>query len=116
MQISSQTKCVLTTLVPKLLSDGVVEKMFPLHNHDDLAKLRKTWVSAFFKKQPLGEFTYGHVSSDHKSQEVTLRTSTELEEFNTTTFFYRNWSLMLPQVKRQIWQGKIKTPGSTRSE
>ena len=54
MQISSRTKCVLTTLVPKLLSDGVVEKMFPLHNHDDLAKLRKTWVSAFFKKQPLG--------------------------------------------------------------
>ena len=41
--------------VPKLLSEGVVEKMFPLHNHDDLAKLRKTWVSAFFKKQPLGD-------------------------------------------------------------
>lgn len=41
--------------VPKLLSEGVVEKMFPLHNHDDLAKLKKTWVSAFFKKQPLGE-------------------------------------------------------------
>ncbi|XP_067058166.1 anoctamin-8-like isoform X1 [Acropora muricata] len=42
-------------IVPKLLSDGVVEKMFPLHNHDDLAKLRKTWVSAFFKKQPLDD-------------------------------------------------------------
>ena len=41
--------------VPKLLSEGVVEKMFPLHNHDDLAKLRKNWVSAFFKKQPLGD-------------------------------------------------------------
>ncbi|XP_073242923.1 anoctamin-8-like isoform X2 [Porites lutea] len=42
-------------IVPKLLSEGVVEKMFPLHNHDDLAKLRKNWVSAFFKKQPLDE-------------------------------------------------------------
>ena len=42
--------------VPKLLSEGVIEKMFPLHNHDDLAKLRKNWVSAFFKKQPLGDF------------------------------------------------------------
>ncbi|XP_022784864.1 anoctamin-8-like isoform X1 [Stylophora pistillata] len=42
-------------IVPKLLAEGVVEKMFPLHNSDDLAKLKKSWVSAFFKKQPLDD-------------------------------------------------------------
>ena len=33
----------------------MIEQIFPLHDHDDLAKLRKTWVKAFFKAQPLGK-------------------------------------------------------------
>lgn len=40
--------------VSKLLSEGVIDKLYPLHNEDDLVKLRKTWVKAFFKPQPLG--------------------------------------------------------------
>ena len=43
-------------LVPKLMSEGVIEKLFPLHNEDDLVKLRKTWVKAFFKPQPIGKW------------------------------------------------------------
>jgi anoctamin-8 len=43
------------TVVPKLLVEEVIEQIFPLHDHDDLAKLRKTWVKAFFKPQPLGK-------------------------------------------------------------
>ncbi|CAB3988342.1 anoctamin-8-like isoform X1 [Paramuricea clavata] len=43
------------TIVPKLLVEEVIQQIFPLHDHDDLAKLRKTWVKAFFKKQPLDD-------------------------------------------------------------
>ncbi|XP_071953284.1 anoctamin-8-like [Antedon mediterranea] len=42
-------------IVSVLLSKGVVSQVFPLHNNDDLAKLRQTWVQAVFKKQPLDE-------------------------------------------------------------
>ncbi|XP_063955758.1 anoctamin-8-like [Lytechinus pictus] len=40
-------------IVPKLLAKGVVSKVFPLHKRDDLQVLKKTWVQAFFKAQPL---------------------------------------------------------------
>lgn len=37
------------------MSEDVVEKLFPLHNEDDLVRLRKTWVKAFNKPQPIGK-------------------------------------------------------------
>ncbi|XP_031564579.1 anoctamin-8-like [Actinia tenebrosa] len=47
--------CEGMQIVPKLLSEGVIDKLFPLHNEDDLVKLRKTWVKAFFKPQPIDD-------------------------------------------------------------
>lgn len=47
----------LPVSVPKLMSEDVVEKLFPLHNEDDLVRLRKTWVKAFNKPQPIGEIS-----------------------------------------------------------
>ncbi|XP_030833298.1 anoctamin-8 isoform X2 [Strongylocentrotus purpuratus] len=40
-------------IVPKLQAKGVISKVFPLHKRDDLQVLKKTWVQAFFKPQPL---------------------------------------------------------------
>ncbi|XP_071509336.1 anoctamin-8-like [Diadema antillarum] len=40
-------------IVPKLQAKGVVSKVFPLHKQEDLKILKKTWVQAFFKPQPL---------------------------------------------------------------
>ncbi|EDO38807.1 predicted protein [Nematostella vectensis] len=54
-ELGKITFCEGMQIVPRLMAEGVVEKMFPLHNHDDLAKLRKSWVQAFFKKQPLDD-------------------------------------------------------------
>lgn len=42
-------------LVPKLLVEEVIQQIFPLHDNDDLVNLRRTWVKAFFKTQPLGK-------------------------------------------------------------
>ncbi|XP_046581534.1 anoctamin-8-like [Haliotis rubra] len=39
-------------IVPRLESGKVISQVFPLHNKDDLAELRKCWVQAFFRKQP----------------------------------------------------------------
>ena len=52
--LHSTLPCV-SIIVPKLLVEEVIEQIFPLHDHDDLANLRKTWVKAFFKPQPLGK-------------------------------------------------------------
>ncbi|KAL3867152.1 hypothetical protein ACJMK2_044375 [Sinanodonta woodiana] len=41
------------SIVPLLESKGIISKVFPLHDHDSLQKLRKSWVQAFFRKQPL---------------------------------------------------------------
>ncbi|KAG8229744.1 hypothetical protein J437_LFUL007919 [Ladona fulva] len=38
---------------PKCLSAGIVSQVFPLHEPPILEKLQKTWVRAFFQKQPL---------------------------------------------------------------
>ncbi|XP_033120637.1 anoctamin-8-like isoform X2 [Anneissia japonica] len=42
-------------IVSVLLSKGIISQVFPLHNNDNLARLRQTWVQAVFKKQPLDE-------------------------------------------------------------
>ncbi|KAK3610260.1 hypothetical protein CHS0354_022322 [Potamilus streckersoni] len=43
------------SIVPLLESKGIISKVFPLHDHDCLQKLRKSWVQAFFRKQPLDD-------------------------------------------------------------
>ena len=43
-------------IIPKLQSKGVISKVFPLHKHEDLNVLKKTWVTAFTKPQPLGGY------------------------------------------------------------
>ena len=52
--------CFIIFTVPKLLVDEVIEQIFPLHDNDDLTKLRKTWVQALTKPQPLGKYNAGH--------------------------------------------------------
>ncbi|KAK3731462.1 hypothetical protein QZH41_013659, partial [Actinostola sp. cb2023] len=47
--------CEGMQIIPRLMSEDVVEKLFPLHNEEDLVKLRKTWVKAFTKPQPLDD-------------------------------------------------------------
>ncbi|XP_064619768.1 anoctamin-8-like isoform X2 [Lineus longissimus] len=42
-------------IVPKLLTRKVISQVLPLHCSSDLTNLRKTWVQAFFQKQPLGK-------------------------------------------------------------
>lgn len=41
------------SIVQRCLSEGIVEQVLPLHDTEDLDKLRKGWVRAFFKYQPL---------------------------------------------------------------
>ena len=43
-------------IVPKFLTAGVISQIFPLHELPTLKNLQKTWVQAFFKQQPLGNF------------------------------------------------------------
>ena len=45
--------CVLLT-VPLLESKRVVSQVFPLHSEEDLTMLKRSWVQAIFKTQPLG--------------------------------------------------------------
>ncbi|XP_077988796.1 anoctamin-8-like isoform X2 [Glandiceps talaboti] len=42
-------------IIPKLVSKGVIQHVFPLHENDKLASLRKTWVKAVLKKQPIDD-------------------------------------------------------------
>ena len=51
--------CFLS-LVPLLLSADIIKHVLPLHNADDLAYLRKHWVQAIFKYQPLGRCFSSH--------------------------------------------------------
>ncbi|XP_035660381.1 anoctamin-8-like [Branchiostoma floridae] len=40
-------------IIPKCLSKGMIKQILPLHRSEDLERLKKTWVHAFFKPQPL---------------------------------------------------------------
>ncbi|CAH1254178.1 ANO8 [Branchiostoma lanceolatum] len=40
-------------IIPKCLSKGMIKQILPLHRSEDLEKLKRTWVHAFFKPQPL---------------------------------------------------------------
>ncbi|XP_067003783.2 anoctamin-10 [Anabrus simplex] len=40
-------------IVPKCVSAGIISQVFPLHDIPKLQKLQRTWVRAFFKRQPL---------------------------------------------------------------
>ncbi|KAK6643522.1 hypothetical protein RUM43_005032 [Polyplax serrata] len=42
-------------IVPKFLTAGVISQVFPLHELPCLEKLQKSWVQAFFEKQPLDD-------------------------------------------------------------
>ncbi|XP_071448852.1 anoctamin-10 [Hetaerina americana] len=41
------------SIIPKCLSVGIISQVFPLHEPPALEKLQKSWVRAFFEKQPL---------------------------------------------------------------
>lgn len=45
-----------SSIVPKCLAEGVISQVLPLHSSEDLSKLRKTWMQAFLKPQPLSMF------------------------------------------------------------
>ncbi|XP_065335769.1 anoctamin-8 isoform X2 [Cloeon dipterum] len=40
-------------IVPKCISAGIISEVFPLHETESLKRLRKSWVRAIFKRQPL---------------------------------------------------------------
>ncbi|XP_074651882.1 anoctamin-8-like [Tubulanus polymorphus] len=40
-------------IIPFLESRKIISRVLPLHNSEDLTKLKRTWVQAFFKRQPL---------------------------------------------------------------
>ncbi|KAF6033277.1 hypothetical protein EB796_008418 [Bugula neritina] len=40
-------------IIPKLVTSGVIQQIYPLHCLQDLKKLRKTWVFSFTSFQPL---------------------------------------------------------------
>ncbi|XP_019619583.1 PREDICTED: anoctamin-8-like isoform X1 [Branchiostoma belcheri] len=40
-------------IIPKCLSKGMIKQILPLHRSEDLETLKKTWVHALFKPQPL---------------------------------------------------------------
>ncbi|XP_054714021.1 anoctamin-8-like [Uloborus diversus] len=42
-------------IVPKCLAEGVISQVLPLHSCDDLNKLKRTWMQAFLKHQPLND-------------------------------------------------------------
>ncbi|XP_013784235.2 anoctamin-8-like isoform X2 [Limulus polyphemus] len=43
------------SIIPKCLATGIVSQVLPLHNGETLTKLKKTWVQAFFRYQPLDD-------------------------------------------------------------
>ncbi|KAF4530758.1 hypothetical protein B566_EDAN007980 [Ephemera danica] len=42
-------------IVPKCLAAGVISQVFPLHDTESLSWLQRSWVRAFFKRQPLDQ-------------------------------------------------------------
>ncbi|CAL1266921.1 unnamed protein product [Larinioides sclopetarius] len=42
-------------IVPKCLAEGVISQVLPLHNSDALNNLKRTWMQAVFKHQPLND-------------------------------------------------------------
>ncbi|KAG8186689.1 hypothetical protein JTE90_014763 [Oedothorax gibbosus] len=42
-------------IVPKCLAEGVISQVLPLHSGEDLNKLKRTWMQAVFKHQPLND-------------------------------------------------------------
>ncbi|XP_052821774.1 anoctamin-8 isoform X3 [Octopus bimaculoides] len=42
-------------IIPTLVTNNVISNVFPLHNNDDLIRLRNGWVNAFCKTQPLNQ-------------------------------------------------------------
>nr|XP_015927771.1 anoctamin-8 isoform X2 [Parasteatoda tepidariorum] len=42
-------------IIPKCLADGVISQVLPLHNSEDLNKLKRTWMQAFLNYQPLND-------------------------------------------------------------
>ncbi|GIY12725.1 anoctamin-8 [Caerostris darwini] len=42
-------------IVPKCLAEGVISQVLPLHNSDALNHLKRTWMQAIFKAQPLND-------------------------------------------------------------
>ncbi|GFR21582.1 anoctamin-8 [Trichonephila clavata] len=42
-------------IVPKCLAEGVISQVLPLHNSEALNNLKRTWMQAIFKHQPLND-------------------------------------------------------------
>ncbi|CAI9716845.1 Hypothetical predicted protein [Octopus vulgaris] len=42
-------------IIPTLVTNNVISNVFPLHNNDDLIRLRNGWVNAFCTTQPLNQ-------------------------------------------------------------
>ncbi|XP_022255479.1 anoctamin-8-like, partial [Limulus polyphemus] len=43
------------SVIPKCLATGIISQILPLHNSEALTRLKKTWVQAFFRYQPLDD-------------------------------------------------------------
>ncbi|XP_067127758.1 anoctamin-8 isoform X1 [Centruroides vittatus] len=40
-------------IIPPCMAEGILSQILPLHNNEDLDKLKNSWVKALFKAQPL---------------------------------------------------------------
>lgn len=55
MYLNTLISVSLSLSVPKCLAEGVISQVLPLHSSDDLNNLKKTWMQAFLKPQPLSK-------------------------------------------------------------
>jgi hypothetical protein len=47
------------------LSRGALHQVIPLHDQEQLKKLRNKWVGSLFKRQPIGEFGQRRIPCNH---------------------------------------------------
>lgn len=46
------------SIIQVCLQWKIITKLYPLHDFDELKKLRRNWYMTLFKKQPLGKFFF----------------------------------------------------------
>ena len=51
------------SIVPRSLSKKVVLQIFPVHDQVGLQELKRTWIRAFWDRQPIGKYCYSKLLS-----------------------------------------------------
>lgn len=77
--LSCEYMVLSSAVVPYLVSRGIIKQVLPLHHSEDLDHLKKSWVQAFFRKQPLGNcnLTVYHSKETKETQHPKFETSVE---------------------------------------